>query len=230
MLNKVIENRRQNRRQPIYQSPEIINDNPDWYLSKDKHDLLFNYHKLKNRFSNISNISDDFQKKILESYEKYKVVEEGKFSYNICDFIKKNLFFCNLDKREKERANIYDFIASFIIDKLDVVTYINNFSRFEKLLLLNFNNIQHLSFDHFKKPNMYNSQELELFDIDFNYESLKKEDDNGEKEKKKEENKHKLLKYYISKMKEAKLDEVDEKLFEILDFKLKKVIVDCVHA
>jgi len=30
-------------------------------------------------------------------------------------------------------------------------------------------------------------------------------------------------------MEEAKLDEVDEKLFEILDLKLKKVIVDCVH-
>jgi len=138
-----------------------------------------------------------------------------------------------MNKNEIERSNVYDFVYHYVIEKLDVISYIKHFTKFEKLLLMNFNDMQHTSFEFFQKPNLLDTKELEVFDIEFDYRKRREENTSLEfKERlidKEEKNKIRLLKYYIKKIKEDCLEPADEKLIELLDYKLKNIIVDCVY-
>ena len=204
------------------------------FKNRKTKDALFASNNLQNRLSLYGAISPELNESLRISLQKQEINKTNtKFYFNIFNYFRKNIFNCGMNKNEIERSNVYDFVYHYVIEKLDVISYIKHFTKFEKLLLMNFNDMQHTSFEFFQKPNLLDTKELEVFDIEFDYRKRREENTSLEfKERlidKEEKNKIRLLKYYIKKIKEDCLEPADEKLIELLDYKLKNIIVDCVY-
>ncbi len=206
-----------------------INPQSNWIVKKRDFMKLKN---LKNRTTIIENCPNTMDEELLNNLKKEEIKEKNAkkaFNFNILNMMK--IIFCNcrLNHDEKNKSNIYNFVLDFIIEKLDLISYIKLNSRFEKLLLLHYNDYQHFSFDFLKKPNLLDKKELEIFDIDFDYNCNDSDTIDTTKTGKKMKSEKltlSLLKYYIAKLKENKLESTDEKLFDMLDNKFKKVVIE----
>ncbi len=190
-------------------------------IKSNKMDLIKIQHLLSRRHSEYLIYDEHQNKEILENLGKVeKRLSENKRSFNYSIFLnfKRLLCKCCLSKDEIEKTVMFDFAKKTIEEKLDIVSYMKIFSDIQKLHLFLYNDCQNISLDFLKKPNLKDSEDLKLFDIDLN----KEEDDKSLRDKRN----IKLVQYYVDKLRHEAFDDVDKKLFELLMLHYKEMIVD----
>ncbi len=133
--------------------------------------------------------------------------------------------FCKdkLSEKEQRKIKIYNFVTKYIEEKLDITYYMNLCATIQKLIILQYNSSQHASFNVLKKPNLYNQQELEMFDIDLNEKDQK--DFKYIEEKVTDIEKINLIKYFVIKIKSKAMDTTDYRLFDYLEEHYKALIL-----
>ncbi len=161
--------------------------------------------------------------KIIENEAEKKSSKE-QFGLGLCLFLKKSLFKKFLSPEEKEKVEIYNFALEYVQNKLDITSYMNYLDSVDKLKLLNYNEIQNYTLSNLKKPNLLNKEERELFDLeiiqdDSHFQKKSEEDITCEK-------KLRLVKYFLRRLKDDSFEDVDKKLFDILEPRLKMIILN----
>ncbi len=165
---------------------------------------------------------EDIKNKLKEEKERVDEVKK-EYSLGFCLYFKKFICKGKLNQKEFTKVSIYEFAMNFVLEKMDIISYMNLQSNFDKYQLFNFNKIQKLTFKNLRKPNLMVKEDLELFDLDFS-----EDKDNNEKMKESEigEQNLKIIKYFTQKLKGEGLDETDEKLYDFLHPKFKNIIAD----
>ncbi len=177
---------------------------------------------------NLNNLTND-EETLLYSLKLKEINQSSKqFHFNACTWLRKIFCFCLHNEKEKEKANIYNFMSDYLISKLDLLSYLKLCSDFEKILLFNFNDCQHYSFDYLKKPNALDKEELKLQDLHLNYEVDKVTSHEERRQAREDKFKLKLMKYFVNKFKGESANVTDIKLFELLNNNMKEVIYDKV--
>ncbi len=171
------------------------------------------------------NLNKEKESELLYKIKEIRQFVESKkpFSLGLCLFLRR--FFCikNLNKNEGNLVRMYDFAKLYIQDKLDITSYMNLISHFEKHLLITYNDIQKHSFSFMKKPNLRSKEDKKTFDLE---DRVNITEDKNEKVLNNYNTQLKLAKYFITRLKNGDFGEYDEKMFDLLDIKLKKAIVD----
>jgi hypothetical protein len=111
--------------------------------------------------------------------------------------------FCFWRKSTKEKARIFRFLQNYLNERLDVIYYLRTLEILDRMKKILFNRHQNLSLDFLKTPNLYDQKELDSFDLDLNRNIDKKFND--------------LVLYYSQKIKNKELNEVDEKLLNMIN-------------
>ncbi len=185
-------------------------------------DELMGYKSMKERktFGDLNFLSSvqetSIKKKIVEG-ETQRKEEKEEFGLGLFLFLKKTLCRKFLNSEEKEKVEIYEFALEYVKSKLDITSYMSYLETVDKLKLLNYNEIQNYTIKNLKKPNLLNKEERELYELEVT--EVDSEEDAGEK-------KLQLVKYFIKKLKEDSFEDTDKKLFDMLDSKLKVIILN----
>ena len=107
--------------------------------------------------------------------------------------------------------NLYKFFINYISDRLDISYYIKLIENLKNLrILLLENKIQNLSFDYIRNPDLNDTKDLKLFEIEL------------EKEPSKEI--IQLINYYRNIKETKKISAVDRELYSLLDSKITKYV------
>ncbi len=193
-------------------------------MTTQKKDLM-GYNTMKTRKDNLPDYS---QKKTTELLRKLKneekSIEDGKteFGLGFRLFVKKFLCRGLLTNDERELVNIYEFALDYLKEKLDISEYVTMVMNLDKIILFNFNEVQKASFKNMKKPNLFNREECNLFELELDKRDPEKI---AEKQKEIEDEDMKILKYFSKKLRDNNFDISDEKLWDFLDPKYKRVII-----
>jgi len=201
------------------------------YSLNNSKDILMKQSTIKTRKLIKSVISCDevLDKKALTSLKEEEISYSlvNKF-FNLGFFVFLKKIFCNKQLSQKEIGvvKIYDFAYNYVKEKLDVNSYMKLLHYIDTILLIKFNDCQSLAFNYLKKPNLFNKHELELFDLDLNKRYGFEGEVTSKKERYLEIQNLTIIKYFIKLLKEDNFEEADEKLFDLLDTKYKKIILN----
>jgi len=167
----------------------------EFYSMSSRKDELIKMSKIIKRKSmkthNIIPDDSDIRQKLENEISKNYIKEE--LSLGLWLYLKS--LFCRrlLNKDEMEKVKIYEFAMNYLMKNLDITSYMELLSQFERQQLIIFNENQKYCFKSFKKPNLYDTDEMEIFELKY------MNDDDLHKEK--YENDLKLIKYFILKFK-----------------------------
>ncbi len=67
--------------------------------------------------------------------------------------------------KEIEKVKIYEFALEYVKNKLDITSYITYMETVDKIKLFTYNEAQNIAFNNLKKPNLYNQEEMTLFEL-----------------------------------------------------------------
>ncbi len=183
-------------------------------MKKRKTDFNINYLTMIKEMSIKNSIKEEDQKK-----------RENKDEFGLgCNlFLKKTFCRKTLNPMEREKVEAYEFALEYVKNKLDVKTYMKYLDTIDKLKIFNYNDVQNLCFKNLKKPNLLNKDEKDLFELEI----LDDDPEAGtELENQNIEEKLKIVKYFIKKLREDSIEETDMKLFDFLDPKLKLMVLN----
>ena len=154
--------------------------------------------------------------------EEVKLGNSKQLNFGLCLCLK--MIFCNksvLKDREVILINAYMFAEKFLQEILDITSYINLQWNFQTLQLFNYNELQQIAFKHLRKPNLLNNEDKELFNLETKLDSTEEE-----KNQSKNREDIRLIGYFTRLLREGDIENFDEKLFEMLDPKYKRIIAE----
>jgi hypothetical protein len=168
------------------------------------------YHRQNNLKNNINFISGKlrFMNSTIRQDNKHK--HKKSISFGIWFHLKRNLFSCSCRKispTDKKTDRVYSFLSNYIMERMDVIYYLKTLETIDRLKKIFLNVDQNLSLEFIKKPNLNNTDELEILEHELN--------------KKTEINFWKLVEYYKQRIRSKEIDEIDEKLLNFIDPQIK---------
>jgi len=119
--------------------------------------------------------------------------------------------FCKKNNNNRHSYKIYDILNSYINNRIDIICYLEYLDYFDKFKYFCFNESQQISFEFFKKPNIYTNNDLE---------KLKKKPLNYCTR-----NKEKIVSYYTNLFENEGQTKTDEIIFENLSYDIKENIL-----
>jgi hypothetical protein len=174
--------------------------------SKKKSSVKFHNEKI-----HISNIQySNIVKKVSEKNETEKILGLfEKIKYNLC------CFFFKKNNKIINKMKFYEKSSQNIKKKLDIGYFLTTFEEFQKFKILFLNPYQSISLQYTNKPNILNINLSNVVDYYENFCNSQNHLINVEK----------ISEYFKEKIKNSSLNEIDLKIFEILDENLKKIII-----
>ncbi len=176
-----------------------------------------NMNKRKTDF--LSEISLESEEKLKKGYLNEPIKQNDEFSIGLCLYIQKLCCRKGLKKKDKKQVSMYEFALTFLMDKLDITSYMNVLNHIDKMQFLNYNETQKYCFKCMKKPNLMDEKEMALYELKY---TKDEENHNDSKDLN-------LLKYFVMKFQEDMLDQTDEMLFDLLETKFKNVVKNHVN-
>ncbi len=213
---------------PSEQTKKMNPSLSQYTIHAQKDELLVGYSSMKERRSvaDLNYMSQNretlLRNRIKDEEIKAQSQVKEEFGLGMSLFIKKFLCRKLLTNKESDKVKLYEFALEYVRNKLDITSYMSYMDSIDKIKLFSYNELQNIAFKNLKKPNLYNKDELSLFELDV---------DDGKPDQKEEEvedleKKFLLVKYFIKKLKDSTFDELDKKLFDFLEPRLKKIILN----
>jgi hypothetical protein len=175
------------------------------------------FNALKKR-KTTTEMSSDKLVKYKDKLKEFNSIPKNPINHNFCLYIRGLLCGKVLSNEDLKWHNLYKHSKTYIDDKLEITNYLKMSSGIDRLRIFMYNEGQNLSFVHAKKPNLMDEEECDLFGINQNCKNDK------QKEEYKIETQLKIIKYFSNKLKTETFSDYDEKLWEFLDPKFKKII------